>query len=361
MFVMVELSRTVRHFEPQWFAIPMGIGAFTITSKISAQILSSEILHSLALALTGLTVFLTAGFAFPWFLRLIKYFEEVKADLSHPVRSQFFPTMPISLILVGITVQRTLSMYSPEIVEWVSSMLFLTGSAGIFISGIVLTKILFTNTNIGTEHGVFAWFIPPVSHIIIPALGFMLLSSGLSGPIAEAVYIISLTGLGVGTFMFLFLTPIILYRYAYEDLPDSKLAPTFIIGLAPTSVLIINAEYLIKTIQSGFLNYDTVIINILELATGIMWGFSSWWLILTAAIIIHYIRNIEHPLDFTWWAYTFPLGAFTISTWVTSQAYNLQVLEPLIILLTAILASIIILNTAYTVKIIRNGKAFPLE
>ncbi len=358
---MVELSRTVKHFEPQWFAIPMGIGAFTIASKISAQILGSDILHGFALALTGLTAFLTFSFTFPWLTRLIKYFENVKEDLGHPVRSQFFPTMPISLILVGITLQRTVSPIYPEIVELAASTLFLTGSAGIFVFGIVLTKILFTNTNIGTEHGVFAWFIPPVSHIIIPALGFMLLSSGLSGLLAEAVYIISLAGLGVGTFMFLFLTPIVLYRYAYEDLPDSKLAPTFLIGIAPTSVLIINAEYLIKTIQSGFLNFGPGVIDVLELAIGMMWGFSSWWLVLTAAIVIHYIRRIDHPIEFTWWAYTFPLGAFTISTWITSRIYEITVLEPVILLLTAVLTGIITVNSVFTVDLIREDKAFPIE
>ena len=338
----------------------MGLGALAVALKISGSFLDLSFLASLARVFTGLTGILTAIFAVPWFLRFMKYPEQIKKDLSHPIRSQFFPTMPISLILVGIGLQRTITVL-PGLIQKISVSLFFLGSIGIFGFGVILSKILFTNTNIETKHGVFAWFIPPVSHIIVPVLGFMLLASGISGVLAETVYIISLSGLGIGTFMFLFLTPLILYRYAYEDLPDSKLAPTFLIGIAPTAVLIINAENLIKLAETGFIHMGETLTPVLELLIGLMWGFSAWWFLLTAAIVIHYIKTEDHSFEFTWWAYTFPLGAFAISTGITSRTYNIATLEGITALLTGLLAAVIIFNSYMTIQLFRQGEAFPLD
>ena len=357
---MVELNQTIKGFEPQWFAPVMGIGALAVALKISGSFLEWSFLGSLATGFTVLTGVLTAVFAVPWMLRFLKYPDEIRGDLSHPIRSQFFPTMPISLILVGIGLQRTLTVF-PEPVQQVSLGLFFLGSAGIFGFGVLLSKILFTNTNIETKHGVFAWFIPPVSHIIVPVLGFMLLASGLSGALAETVYIISLSGLGIGTFMFLFLTPVILYRYAYEDLPDSKLAPTFLIGIAPTAVLIINAENMIKLAETGFIQAGETLVPVLEVLMGLMWGFSTWWFLLTAAIVLHYIRTDSHSFEFTWWAYTFPLGAFAISTGITSRTYEVAALETITATLTGLLTAVITFNTFKTIQLVRRGEAFPLE
>jgi C4-dicarboxylate transporter/malic acid transport protein len=338
----------------------MGLGALSVALKISGNFLDWSVFGSLALAFTVLTGVLTAVFTVPWLLRFLKYPGQIRKDLSHPIRSQFFPTMPISLILVGIGLQRTFTVF-PGLVQQASIGLFFLGSAGIFSFGVALSKILFTNTNIETKHGVFAWFIPPVSHIIVPVLGFMLLSSGLSGVLADAVYLISLSGLGIGTFMFLFLTPVILHRYAYEDLPDTELAPTFLIGIAPTAVLIITAENMIKLAETGFIHVGETIIPVLELLIGLMWGFSAWWFLLTAAIVVHYIRTDEHPFEFTWWAYTFPLGAFAIATGITSKTFQITALETVTATLTLLLAGVITFNTYKTARMIKQGEAFPLS
>lgn len=358
---MVELSRTVKYFGPQWFAPVMGIGALTLCLKLSSVFLGLNWLASTATVFAYLTAGLTVLFSIPWVLRFYFYRGEVIEDFSHPIRSQFFPTMPISLILVGVILQRVPTGLSESLTGSLSLGLFLAGSTGILVFGAFLAKILFTNTNIETKHGVFAWFIPPVSHIIIPVLGFLLLTNGLSGLMAELVYITSLAGLGIGTFMFLFLTPVILHRYAYEDLPDIKLAPTFLIGIAPTSILIINLEYLIKTIHSGYIEMSQGVINLLQLLIAAMWGFSAWWLALTLLIIIHYIRKHNNTFQFTWWAYTFPLGAFTIATGITSKIYQLTTLQNTTILLTAALFTIIVVNSYHTIKMMTKGEAFQPE
>ena len=360
-----ETNRYVKHFGPQWFAPVMGLGALAIALHLAGESLDSAILFTGAQVTTGLTGLLTATFAVPWLLRFVQYPDAVSADLSHPIRSQFFPTMPISLLIVGIALQTTMgTVLSRGLLTAISLWLFALGSLGVFGFGILLSEILFTNTNIGTKHGVFAWYIPPVSHIIIPVLGMALLQSGLDGGLlGDTIFLVSMAAMGVGTFMFLFLAPIVLHRYAYEDLPDSKLAPTFLIGVAPTSVLILDIVHIIHALESGaqFAISIGEAIPMLKMFVGLLWGFSAWWFVLTIAIVIHYLTHAEHPFTFTWWAYTFPLGAFAIATNATGNLFQMSGLNYLSAAITGLLLVVVLTNTVFTSDLIRKDEAFVPE
>lgn len=359
----MELNKVVENFGPQWFAPTMGIGALAIALTLVHSYTGLGAAFTGAQAFTAVTAILTAVFLVPWTARFFLHPEKVRKALSHPIRSQFFPTMPITLIVLGIAVLNSFPGLSQGLKGSVGLWLFSLGSIGIFFAGVVLSRILFTNTNIETKHGVFAWFIPPVSHIVIPVLGLLLLQKGLvTGAAADAVALTSLAGLGIGTLMFLFLAPVILYRYAYEDLPDSKLAPTFIIGIAPTSILIIDLAHLKTVLSSGILGISmTGNTAILDLVIGGFWGFSAWWFLLTAAIILHYIREESHPFEFTWWAYTFPLGAFTISTFTASHTLSIGGLKALGTLLTGLLLVVVIVVSYFTGRTVVSGEAFEPE
>ncbi|MFP4218198.1 MAG: C4-dicarboxylate transporter [Salinarchaeum sp.] len=361
----IEGNRYVKYFGPQWFAPTMGLGALAIALHLAGEFLSLPILLTAAQAGTALTALITVAFVLPWLLRFFQYPEAVNEDLSHPIRSQFFPTMPISLLIIGIGMQTTMGgLLSQGLINAVTLWLFALGSLGVFGFGVLLSEILFTNTNIGTKHGVFAWYIPPVSHIIIPILGMQLLENGLDGgALGSTLYITSMAAMGVGTFMFLFLAPIILHRYAYEDLPDSKLAPTFLIGVAPTSVLIIDIAHIIRVLESGaqIAIEAGSLIPSLKLAVGLLWGFSAWWCLLTIAIIVHYVTQAEHPFSFTWWAYTFPLGAFAIATNTTGHLLGLSSLNYLSAGVTGLLFLVILTITTLTGNLIRKGEAFVPE
>ena len=361
----VDENRYVKHFGPQWFAPTMGLGALAIALHLAGEFLRVPALLTASQGVTALTGVVTAVFVLPWLLRFVQYPDAVAADLSHPIRSQFFPTMPISLLIVGVALRTTMGGVLPKgLLDAVSLWLFALGSVGVFGFGILLSAILFTNTNIGTKHGVFAWYIPPVSHIIIPILGMKLLRSGLDGGLlGDALYITSLAAMGVGVFMFLFLAPIVLHRYAYEDLPDAKLAPTFLIGVAPTSVLIIDAVHIVHVLESGAAVAIGAagVVPALKLVVGLLWGFSAWWALLTVAIVLHYVTHDQHPFAFTWWAYTFPLGAFAIATNATGRLLGLGGLNYLSAAVTGLLLLVVLTTTTFTGDLVRKGEAFVPE
>jgi tellurite resistance protein TehA-like permease len=232
------------------------------------------------------------------------------------------------------------------------------------VFGLLLVTIMFTNDEIGTDHGVFAWYIPPVSHLVIPLLGFLLIESAYAGTaFGQFLFVVSMIALGVGVFMFLFFGSIILYRYAYESLPPTKLAPTFVIGLAPTSVLVVAIGRLVRALEAG-VGLDIAlssVVSVLKLLALTLWGFSAWWFVLTAAIVVYYVRQRDHPFFFTWWAYTFPMGAFAISAGVIGHLLGIDVFAYVLAAVTALLLVVWTVTATLTSRMVVRGHAFVPE
>ncbi|WP_135665129.1 TDT family transporter [Halorhabdus rudnickae] len=360
-----QLRNVVEFFGPQWFGSTMGTGALGVALSLVAAHFHLAIVDTLATAIVALTIGLTLVFAIPWTLRILQYPDRVWADLTHPIRGQFYPTMPITLIVIGIGIHRTMGgLLGPAVERLVLTGLFVAGSLGIFGFGLLLVTIMFANDEVGIGHGVFAWYIPPVSHLVIPLLGLLLVESTYAGTTTgQLLFMVSMMALGVGGFMFLFFGSIVLHRYAYESLPREKLAPTFVIGLAPTAVLVIAVGRLIGALRAGAgfgLSAEPVIAALKLLAT-VLWGFSAWWFLLTLAVVSFYVLDRTHPFFFTWWAYTFPLGAFAISTAVMHHLFGLAAFAFVLAGVTALLAVLWTITAAFTTRMILRGHAFTPE
>lgn len=360
-----RIANTVEFFGPQWFGSTMGTGALGVALALVGAQLGVGALLPFAQFFVALTAVMTVTYTVPWLARMWLYPGRVWDDLTHPIRSQFFPTMPITLIVLGLGIAQTMSDIVPtSVLEPLLTGLFVVGSAGIFGLGLLVVSIMFTNDRIGTEHGVFAWYIPPVSHLVIPLLGFELVAGHLAGTLmGQFVFLLSMIALGIGSFMFLFFGSIVLHRYAYESLPREKLAPTFVIGLAPTAVLTIAIVKLAHALEAGTglgLTIEPLIPG-LKLVALVLWGFSAWWFVLTAALVTHYVTRRTHPFFFTWWAYTFPLGAFALSAGSLGRFLGINTFVPVLVVVTWLLTAVWLVTAALTSRMIVRGHAFTPE
>ncbi|MFA9416503.1 C4-dicarboxylate transporter [Natrinema sp. HArc-T2] len=360
-----RIATTIEFFGPQWFGSTMGTGVLGIALALVATRTDLAPVAALAVAFVSLTVVATVAYLIPWCLRLVFYPDRVWADLTHPIRSQFFPTMPITLIVLGVGIAQTMGDILPAAtLRPLLTALFVAGSVGIFGFGLLLVTLMFTNDRIGPDDGVFAWYIPPVSHLVIPLLGFLLASEYYAGTLAgQTIFTVSVVALGVGTFLFLFFGSIVLYRYAYETLPHEKLAPTFAIGLAPTSVLVIDLARLTHALQAG-VGFDIAVaplVPLLKLLALLLWGFSAWWFVLTGALVAYYVTRRTHPFFFTWWAYTFPIGAFAVSTDVLATFLGVAVFGHILIGVTALLLIIWTITAGQTWRFVARGRAFTAD
>lgn len=344
-----------RHFSPAWFASIMGTAviplAFSFVNFPGREKLAGGFI------ILSVVMFL---FAFvPWISRFFLYPENVLQDLNHPIAGNFFPTMPISLVVIALDFLKYDSLlFTPDISHSIALYLWYVGTAGIYIFGFVILTYIFRHGEIELHHANFGWYIPPVSKLIVPVAGLEL--AGHFPETAPVTFGISIVSLGVGFFLFIFVGAAVYHRYIYHELPMSKFASTFFIGIAPTAIIGVILFKLIHLLHHNPQLGLTVELfaPLAKLTLFITWGFSLWWFIMALIIILYYIRKIELPYALSWWAFTFPLGAQSVATgaaWkVTGYAW-IHGIYYLTLFLMALLWSLVLIRTLGG---IRSGKIF---
>jgi len=355
--------KIVKNFGPEWGAAVMGTAAICITMQLSSEVarpFSSLLYVGVGFYLLATAMFI--AFLIPWALRFFMYPEEIKKDLKNPIRGNFFPTMPISFILAGTGTNKLGGiLFGPSIAYHLSIVFFFLGAIGIFTFGFLLIKEQFLNKDIRLEHANFSWFIPPVSHLIIPVLGACSMDVHWADTgLAPVLFVISMIALGVGFFNFLFVGAAVWHRYIYKGIPQGRLAPTIMVGIAPTSIIVI---FLMKFIQAIEASHGTLfgisfmsMFSPIKVVASILWGFSFWWLILVAILLTHHVKIKDHPLEFGWWAYTFPFEAFTVATGLLAACVASHFLYGMLITLNTLVVAVWIIVVFGTVKWIEKGK-----
>jgi len=312
------------HFNPAWFAAVMG----TAVVPLALSFCKGGWVQPVSVLFLALSVVMFALLFIPWIVKFFRYPANVKKDLNHPVAANFFPTMPIALILFALNLMKfpTL-MFSKTTSLTLAYYLWFVGSIGIYLMGFVILTHIFKHQEIKVAHANFGWYIPPVSKLLIPIAGFELAAKMPQH--AEFAITISMISLGVGFFLFLFVGAAVYHRYIYHELPMAKFAATFFIGIAPTaiiSVVLFKMLHLFEHHSYMGINPE-VFTTMAKLGILMTWGFASWWFVMALVITIYYLRSLELPYALSWWAFTFPSGALCVSSGVAWKVTHFGIIH----------------------------------
>ena len=81
-----------------------------------------------------------------------------------------------------------------------------------------------------------------------------------------------------------------------------------------------------------------------------------WWL--AVALLVRYLRTGPLPFGLGWWAFTFPLGAFTASTLALGRVWHVGAIEaPAAVLFLALVVAWAIVSVS-TLRAVRSGAAW---
>lgn len=307
----MEDSR-IKNFPISFFAVIMGLTGLAI-AYMRASFLE-ETLKSAGIGLAYLATVIFCLFLFVYLIKIIKYMPQVKAEFLHPIKSSFFPTISISLLLLSIayaSINQSLSFF----------MWFF----GTILHFIFLVRILtyWINKEFKIEMINPAWFIPVVGTIIVPIQGMNYSSD------------ISWFFFSIGIIFWICLFTIVFYRFIFHNpLPD-RLYPTFFILIAPPAV--------------GFLSY-TKIVGVIDTLSNLLFYFALFLCIVLFALIKKFLRL---KFYISWWAYTFPLDAITIAIAMRyhitgSEFYKFLTLISLVLTTTVI--GVVTIKTIYAVS-----------
>ncbi len=275
-------SNRLQFFPIMMFATIMGLAGLTLVYKRVSEVLYfPSFISTIMMIITTLVFFIVSYF---YILKIIKHKDEVKKELTHPIRINFFAAFSISTLL--------LSMVYRHSIDEISQGLFIIGAVfHIFFT--FYTIKFWINNNLEMQHSNPAWFIPIVGNLIVPIAG--------KGFVNDSILYFYFS---IGIFFWIVLFAIILNRIIFHSQFMPKFMPTLFILIAPPAI--------------GFISYIKLTGN-LDFFAQILFNLGLFFTIL---VFVMYKNFINIKFFISWWAFTFPMAAITLATILMYELTN---------------------------------------
>lgn len=308
-----EASR-LQNFPVSWFAMVMGLAGLTIALHRAESVFEFPIAPSLAVL--ALTIAIFGSLATLYLLKALRYPQQVKAELNHPVKLNFAPTISIGLILISIAIlphQQNVSL-----AVWAVGTILHLGFTLYVLSAWI------HHTHFEINHMNPAWFIPIVGNILVPIAG-----------VQHGFTELSWFFFSIGLVFWLVLLTIIFNRMFFHHPLPGKLLPTLFILIAPPGV--------------GFVSW-LQLNGELDAFARILY-YSA--LFLTLMLFTQASRFLKLQFFLSWWAYSFPMAAITIATLSMYQLLGnpfFKWLGAILLVLLVVLIAGLLVRTAVAVS-----------
>lgn len=268
-------ERYLKPFPVMLFAVVMGLSGLVVAYEKANFLFGFP--NALWVSLMALTGLVFAVVLVSYLLKLGWYPEEVLAEARHPVKSNFLSTIPISFLLLSITLFNELNPFLSFAMWWVGMVGQLLAVLYIFPRWIRHPfKIESLNP---------AWFIPIVGTILVPIVGVD------AAPMFVSVFFFS-----IGMFLWVVFISIVMYRLIFHDPPAERFVPTLFILIAPPAV--------------GLIAYFRIT-DLVDMSVYIMYSLALFFALVLLSMAFHFKLKRFY---LSWWAYTFPLDALTIAS-----------------------------------------------
>ncbi|WP_051298525.1 SLAC1 anion channel family protein [Marinobacterium litorale] len=303
----------LQHLPISIFSMIMGSVGLTLSWQKAHETLGAPLLVSQVLLVMAacLMLMLTGSYL----LKILRYPQAVLAEWSHPIKISFFPAFSISLVLF--------STATLPVSQTLSHILWVMGSFMHLLFTLHVMTQWIHHTRFQVVHSTPAWFIPVVGNILIPIAG-----------VHHGYVELSWFFFAIGLVYWIILKTLIFNRVLFHDPLPQKLLPTLFILIAPPAV--------------GFIAYT-------QLNGGAIDGFSRILfyasLFLVLLLLTQWRYFIRLPFFISWWAYSFPLAAFSIATQIMHERIGGNVFSVLA------WASLALISTLVTVLMLRTLKA----
>lgn len=302
-------QRSLEHLPVQLFAVIMGISGFAIVFAKAYHLIGMPywIYGTLLFVDTVLFITIFTAYMFKWLL----YPEAVKKEFDHPIKSSFMAAISVSFLLVSIAYY--------DFAPTVSILLWYIGAPLQLIFTLIVINYWFHN-DLKVVHSNPAWFIPIVGNVLVPVIGVE----------AAPVYL-SLFFFALGLFFWIVLFTMVTYRIVFHHPLAKKLIPTFFIFIAPPAVAFVSYF----RITNGSIDFISMFLYFVALFT---------------LILLLFMVRIFDTKEFfiSWWAYTFPLAAITISTLMMHMAFDNSITylgSIILIILTTVVVGFVAFKT----------------
>lgn len=267
------------NFPVPFFATVMGLSGLTIATHKVETLWG---LHGAATVLFVVTLALFCLIAVLYGAKAVLHPEAVRAEWNHPIRISFFPASSIGLILLGIA--------GSSVNADLARVLWGVGTALHLVLTLLVMRSWIDHSRYEVVHSNPAWFIPVVGNVLVPIAGMRFAPADVSW------FFFS-----IGLVFWVVLLTIVIYRLIFHPPLPGKMVPTLFILLAPPSV--------------AFISWVVLTGGVDPFARILYFAAVFFFLLLLTQLP----KFAQVPFAMSWWAYSFPLAAFTIATLVMGE------------------------------------------
>ena len=269
--------------------------------------------------LTWLVTLLFVVLAVAYGLKAAFHRQKVAEEFRHPMKINFFPAISISVIL--------LAMLWQPLAPGLAAVLWVIGA----VAHLILTLVVMARWTgphaVPIEQINPAWFIPVVGNILLPIAGVPM------GLVELSWFFFS-----IGLVFWVVLMTLVFYRFIFHDPLPERMMPTLAILLAPPAV--------------GFLSWVALTGEVDAFARILYYAGAFLFLLL----LVRLRTFLRLPFFLSWWAYSFPVAAFTVATMQLGMQGNLPLMEVLGLVLLTLTTILILILARVTLRELRAGR-----
>lgn len=257
------------------FAAVMGVGGLGLAWRRAAVTWGTPMWIATVLVLLAAAVFVLVAILYA--VKWLRFPAAARAELRHPVRMAFAPTLTIAILVLATGLQ--------DLTPGLAVALWWIGAIGHLAATLAVLTAWLSRPEIGLAQVTPAWFIPVVGNVVTPLAAPALGSTELAW-----------FAFGVGLVAWLGLFPILLHRLLLLDTPlPARLRPTLMILVAPPAVMVLSLTSLLG--------------GPLDPVRKILFGAA----VFAAALVVVQPGQLRLPFALPFLAYTFPLAALAAS------------------------------------------------
>ncbi|MBN2865548.1 MAG: SLAC1 anion channel family protein [Thiotrichales bacterium] len=319
-----SLLERLQYFPASFFGMIMGM------TGLCLAVLKTEALfgwslkpgYALLMFITALFMLLISAYLY----KIIHFRSAFIEEARHPIKMNFLPAIAISLLLLSI------AFWNIEEVKTSFNLWILGASLQLILTLWVLYNWTYHDF-FKIEHSNPSWFIPIVGNIVVPIAG-----------VNHVPTDISWFFFAIGIVFWIILKPVLFYRLIFHAPMPEKLIPTLFIFMAPPAV--------------GFIAYVALTQGQIDSFARILYFFGLFF-----AVFLLFSINKFRGLNFalSWWAYTFPIAAFSLSSFLMAQVSQTPAYNWLGLISMLALAFLIVSLSVKTFVAVKNKKICTAE
>ncbi|KAF4461785.1 malic acid transport [Fusarium albosuccineum] len=353
--------RIVLNFTPAWFTVNMGTG---ITSILLHNLpYNGRWLYWISIIIFCLNIFLFLSFLSISILRYSMFRGVFSETLRTPSQAVYLGTIPMGLAtIINMIVFVCVPAWGDRAAVLAWALWWIDAVIAMACNFCVPHAIMRTR-DVSLSSMNASWLLPIVADIVASATGAIVANVLPNHQHAIWTVIFSYILWGTGVPMALVILAMYYNRLMFHDVPPKEVIVSCFIPLGPLGQGAAGIQLLGQVALKLFSENDFIprapIAGQFFYVAGIMlalimWGFGLVWMFFALATI--YRRKF--PFNLSWWAFTFPLGVYTVATTTLAQELPSLFFKVLGTIFSVIETCLWMMVALGTIKYALNGRLF---